>query len=77
MHHFRDVQRDQFVTIRSAQTLTELHGPSSRDCERACKHAALLEIGKPREGLKIRRASALGGSTPPPGTSLTSCDESV
>src|ERR1700680_4964638 len=35
-----------------------------------CKFKRKRGLGVTVEGLKIRRASALGGSTPPPGTSL-------
>jgi hypothetical protein len=47
--------RDQFVTIRSAHTLTEPYGSHFRDCENTCKHADLQKIGNREEGLKIRR----------------------
>ena len=35
-----------------------------------CKHKKMRGLGLALEGLKIRRASALGGSIPPPGTMI-------
>src|ERR1019366_3182668 len=42
--------RDQFVTIRSPQTLTELDGPNPHDWERTCKHAYYCRRLEEREG---------------------------
>ncbi len=42
------------MTIRSAHTLSEPHGPRSCDSETACKYADLQKIEKWEEGLKIR-----------------------
>jgi len=56
------------VRNRSAQDPFELY--QSRD-KFNCKSQKMLnrrDLDKSRITLKIRRASALGGSTPPPGT---------
>jgi len=58
----------QIVPNRTWQDKSERHRTQRLNFASCCKCRRRRGLGMTVEGLKIRRASALGGSTPPPGT---------
>jgi hypothetical protein len=61
----------QFVPNRMNQPVTERHRMKRPCLVSLCKNREMRGLGRGVKGLKIRRPSGLGGSTPPPGTNHT------